>query len=132
MAAILGLVVGAALGANIGVVALAAAAVLFLLAPHQHAKAFDEIGWSSIMLVCGMLTLMSVLTANGTVDYIDAAAAIGNPQIAVLLILFVVGLLSAVGSSIGTIGIALPLAFPLLADGGCPRRGSSWPSPSAR
>jgi len=122
--AVLGLVAGASLGADIGVVALAASAVLLLLAPVAHAKAFDQIGWSAIMLVCGMLTLMAVLSANGTVAFIaDSAAALGNPQLAVLLILVMVGLLSAVGSSVGTIGIALPLAFPLLEGSSLPAAG---------
>lgn len=116
---IVALVVGAFLEINVGATALLVATVLLLLAPRAHTAAHDEIGWGVVLLVGGMLTLMAVLTANGTIQAVaDAAAALGSPLIAALMILFVVGILSAFGSSIGTVGVALPLAFPLVADGG--------------
>jgi di/tricarboxylate transporter len=121
---IISLVVGAALGANIGVVAVVAATALLLMAPARAAESFKDVGWGVLLLVCGMLTLMSVLTANGTVAWVaDHAAALGMPLLAILLVLFVVGLVSAIGSSVATIGIALSLAFPLLAQGSLPAVG---------
>ncbi|MBM9461975.1 hypothetical protein JL108_00860 [Aeromicrobium sp. YIM 150415] len=119
LAGIVALVVGAFLEINVGATALLVATVLLLLAPRAHTAAHDEIGWGVVLLVGGMLTLMAVLTANGTIQAVaDAAAALGSPLLAALMILFVVGILSAFGSSIGTVGVALPLAFPLVADGG--------------
>lgn len=116
---IVALVVGAFLEINVGATALLVATILLLLAPRAHTAAHDEIGWGVVLLVGGMLTLMAVLTANGTIQAVaDAAAALGSPLLAALMILFVVGILSAFGSSIGTVGVALPLAFPLVADGG--------------
>ncbi|MEV1246235.1 SLC13 family permease [Nonomuraea sp. NPDC050022] len=115
---IVGLIIGAALGVDVGVMALAEAAVLLLLSPHKHSDGFKDIGWNVILLICGMLTLMAVLTANGTVDFVaNAAADLSMPGLAILLILLIAALLSAVGSSVATIGIALPLAIPLLHDG---------------
>ncbi|MFS8198194.1 SLC13 family permease [Streptomyces sp. CWNU-52B] len=122
--AVLGLVVGAALGVDVGVMGLVEAAVLLLLAPREHSDGFKDIGWNVILLICGMLTLMAVLTANGTVDHIaDGAADLSMPSLAILLILLIAALLSAVGSSVATIGIALPLALPLLHDGGLSAAG---------
>jgi di/tricarboxylate transporter len=116
--AVVGLVVGAALGVDVGVMALAEAVVLLLLSPRKHADGFKDIGWSVLLLISGMLTLMAVLTANGTVDSVaDAAGSLSMPGLAILLILLIAAVLSAVGSSVATIGIALPLALPLLHDG---------------
>lgn len=124
LTAIAALVVGAAIGVDLGVMALSGAIMLILLSPNRYSQALSEVSWSVILLICGMLTLMSVLTANGTVQFIANKAAALTPVAAVLCILFVVALLSAVGSSVGTIGIALPLTFPLLAvDSGLPATG---------
>jgi di/tricarboxylate transporter len=122
--AVVGLVVGAALGVDVGVMALAEAVVLLLLSPRRHADGFKDIGWSVLLLISGMLTLMAVLTSNGTVDFVaDAAGALSAPGLAIVLILLIAAVLSAVGSSVATIGIALPLALPLLHDGALPAAG---------
>ncbi|HCA87179.1 MAG TPA: C4-dicarboxylate ABC transporter [Streptomyces sp.] len=117
---IVGLVVGAgALQLDTGVSALVIGAILLLVAPHAHKESTDDIGWGAVLLVCGMITYMAVLTENGTLDMIgDSARALGSPLLAALVLCFIVAIVSAFGSSIGTLGIALPIAFPLLADGG--------------
>jgi len=114
-----GLVLGTGLlGFDVGVCALSIAAALLLVAPQRHRDAVKDISWSAVLLVCGMLTYMAVLKENGTLALLgDAAAALGSPLLAALLLCFAVAIVSAFGSSIGTLGIALPLAFPLLATG---------------
>ncbi|MFZ3561070.1 MULTISPECIES: SLC13 family permease [unclassified Streptomyces] len=116
----LGLIVGsAAFGLDVGVCALVIAAALMLLRPTGHKDAADDIGWSAVLLVSGMLTYMAVLEQNETLDLLgDGAAALGSPLLAALLLCLVVAVVSAFGSSIGTLGIALPVAFPLLEAGG--------------
>ncbi|MGD6741744.1 SLC13 family permease [Streptomyces sp. BH106] len=116
----LGLIVGSAVfGLDVGVCALVIAAALMLARPTGHKEASDDIGWSAVLLVSGMLTYMAVLEQNKTLDLLgDGAAALGNPLLAALLLCFVVAVVSAFGSSIGTLGIALPVAFPLLEAGG--------------
>lgn len=116
----LGLIVGsAAFGLDVGVCALVIAAALMLLRPTGHKEAADDIGWSAVLLVSGMLTYMAVLEQNKTLDLLgDGAAALGSPLLAALLLCLVVAVVSAFGSSIGTLGIALPVAFPLLEAGG--------------
>ncbi|KZE99031.1 hypothetical protein A2J02_12185 [Rhodococcus sp. EPR-147] len=61
---------------------------------------------------------MAVMTQNGTLGFLgDAASALGSPLLTALILCYAVAIISAFGSSIGTIGIALPLAAPMLAAG---------------
>lgn len=103
---------------DVGVSAVTISAVLLLLAPKDNPKIVGNIAWPAVVLVCGMLTYMAVLTQNGTLDYLgEAASALGSPLLTALILCYAVGIISAFGSSIGTLGIALPLAAPMLAMG---------------
>lgn len=100
---------------DVGVCSMVIAAILLVLAPNKHKPAVNNVTWSAVLLVCGMLTYMSVLKANGTLDFLgDAAASLGSPLLTALILCYAVAAVSAVGSSIGTLGIVLPLAAPLL------------------
>ncbi|GAA4873461.1 SLC13 family permease [Saccharopolyspora cebuensis] len=112
------LLVAGVLGVDVGIAALVIGTALLLASPFGHASSFDHVSWNAVVLVCGMLTCMAVLERNGTLDLLgDAAAALGSPALAALLLCLAVGVVSAFGSSIGTLGIGLPLAFPLLEQG---------------
>ncbi|MFE7417385.1 SLC13 family permease [Rhodococcus sp. NPDC057529] len=113
------LVVGSVLfGIDVGVSSICVSAVLLLMAPKSHPKVVDNVAWPAVVLVCGMLTYMAVMTQNGTLDFLgDAASALGSPLLTTLILCYAVAIISAFGSSIGTLGIALPLAAPMLAMG---------------
>ncbi|MDF3310267.1 SLC13 family permease [Rhodococcus sp. T2V] len=113
------LVVGSvAFGIDVGVSSICISAVLLLMAPKSHPKVVDNVAWPAVVLVCGMLTYMAVMTQNGTLDFLgDAASALGSPLLTALILCYAVAIISAFGSSIGTLGIALPLAAPMLAMG---------------
>jgi Na+/H+ antiporter NhaC len=103
------------------VASICIAAVLLVLAPNEHKTAINNVSWSAILLVCGMLTYMSVLNSNGTLDYLGQAAMnIGSPMATALVLCLAVAAISAIGSSIGTLGIVLPLAAPMLTSGHLP------------
>ncbi|GAB3212384.1 SLC13 family permease [Marinactinospora thermotolerans] len=121
-ATLLGLValfVGAAgFGVDVGFAAICIGVVLVLMAPRSYADILDRVSWSTITLVCGMMTYMAVLDSAGTIDMAgEAVAGLGVPLVAALLLCYVGGVVSAFGSSIGTLGITLPLAMPLLLTG---------------
>ncbi|MBC3191779.1 C4-dicarboxylate ABC transporter [Pseudonocardia sp. C8] len=117
---LVGLLVGTAgFGVDVGVGSLCIATVLLLVAPQRHRTATDGIAWPAVLLVCGMLTFMGVLEQNGTLELLgNAAAGLGSPLLTAFVLCCTVAALSAVGSSIGTLGVVLPLAGPLLATGG--------------
>lgn len=119
LAGILFLVIGSVgFGIDVGVSSICVSAVLLLLSPKSHPKVIDNVAWPAVVLVTGMLTYMAVLDQNGTLDFLgDAASALGSPLLTALILCYAVALISAFGSSIGTLGIALPLAAPLLTMG---------------
>jgi hypothetical protein len=112
------LIGGAAFQLDIGICSMVISAILLCLAPVKLKTAVNNVQWSAVLLVSGMLTYMSVLNENGTVDFLgNAAASLGSPLLTALILCYAVAILSAIGSSIGTIGIVLPLAAPLLLAG---------------
>jgi di/tricarboxylate transporter len=119
LAGMIGLLVSAAVfGIDVGISSLCIAAVLLLIAPRRHKAAMNNITWSAVILVCGMLTYMEVLESNGTLEFLgQAAAGLGSPLLTAFVLCLAVAAVSAIGSSIGTLGIVLPLAAPMLATG---------------
>jgi hypothetical protein len=117
-AAMGGLLVAALMGIDVGVISVCLSAALLLASPKTVEPAMKAVSWPAVLLVCGVVTYMGVLTANGTIDYMGGKAAeIPWPLLTALVMFVAVGIISAVGSSFGIILISLPLAAPLLANG---------------
>lgn len=117
-AAMAGLLVTALMGINVGVSATVLGALLLLLSPKWVEPAMKAVSWQAVLLVCGIVTYMGVLSENGTVDFLGGKAAeIPWPLLTAIVIFVAVGMISAIGSSFGIILISLPLAAPLLATG---------------
>jgi di/tricarboxylate transporter len=115
---ILALAVGSvAFELDTGFLALTIAVVLRLAAPRRK-DAVGQISWSTVLLICGVITYVGVLQAAGTVEYVsEAITAIGAALVAALLLCYLGGVLSAFASSVGILGVAIPLAVPFLQQG---------------
>ncbi|MCL8026434.1 SLC13 family permease [Nocardioides bruguierae] len=108
----------AAFGLDIGVLSLSAAAVLALMRPDDARVCLANVSWSTVVLVGGVLTYIAMLEAAGTVEWASGGiAALGVPLVAALLLCYLAGIVSALASSIGTIGVALAIAAPMLESG---------------
>jgi di/tricarboxylate transporter len=116
---ILALAVGTvAFNLDVGVLSLAIAVTLGILCPAGHREAAKGIAWSTVLLVCGVITYVGVLQEAGTVDVVgNGIVALGVPLIAALLLCYLGGVLSAFASSAGILGVAIPLALPFLQQG---------------
>lgn len=127
MVGLAALVVGAGIfGLNIGVVSLIIGGCLAILKPTASHTALSNVSWSTIVLVGGMITYIEVLEAAGTVDVIsDAVSSLGAPLIGLLLLCYLSGIVSALASSIATIGIAITMAAPFLVSGDLPIAGTA-------
>jgi di/tricarboxylate transporter len=102
---------------DVGFLALAIAVVLRLAAPKRK-DAVGQVSWSTVLLICGVITYVGVLQAAGTVEYISGGiTAIGSALVAALLLCYLGGVLSAFASSVGILGVAIPLAVPFLQEG---------------
>src|ERR687895_511871 len=100
---------------DVGLVAITIAVVLGLFAWQTQREAVEQIPWSVVLLICGVLTYVAVLQKIGTIDYAgNAVASVGLPLLAALLICYVGAVVSAFASSIGVLGATIPLAVPFL------------------
>ena len=113
------LAVGAlAFSLNVGLVAVTVAVVLTLLAPNEQKGAVDKIGWSTILLVGGVITYVGVLQKSGAIDSVgQGVSGMGAPLLAALLLCYIGGVVSAFASSVGVLGAIIPLAVPFLQQG---------------
>lgn len=113
------LAVGAlAFNLNVGLVAITVAVALALLSPESQKGAVDKIGWSTVLLVGGVITYVGVLQKSGAVDAVSqGVSGLGSPLLAALLLCYIGGVVSAFASSVGVLGAIIPLAVPFLQQG---------------
>ena len=100
----------------IGFVALSAGLLLALLNIKDQQKFVAGISWSTVLLVAGMITYVSLLTHIGVIDTLaHMALALGAPILIALVLCYVIGIGSAFASSTALLAAFIPLAGPLLA-----------------
>ncbi|MBY4039266.1 SLC13 family permease [Rhodococcus fascians] len=105
-------------GLDIGFLALTISTVLIFLWPKETANALSKVSWSTVFLICGVMTYVAVLEAAGTIDYAGSLiAGIGIRLLAALLLCYLGGIVSAFASSIAILGVSIPLAVPFLEQG---------------
>ncbi|MDQ1109416.1 MULTISPECIES: SLC13 family permease [Stenotrophomonas] len=103
---------------NVGLVSITVAVVLALLSPASQKGAVDGISWSTVLLICGVVTYVGVLEKAGSVDFIgNGVSNIGIPLLGALLVCYVGGIVSAFASSAAVLGATIPLAVPFLLQG---------------
>jgi len=104
---------------NIGFVAITAAVILAMLSPNQHRDAVKQIAWPTVLLVAGISTYAAILTAAGSPEFVGSwAAGLGTAAIGALVLCYVGGVVSAFASSTALLPVIIPIAVPLVTDGG--------------
>nr|WP_202553217.1 SLC13 family permease [Streptomyces sp. SID4936] len=116
---LLGLVLGALFtDLNVGLLALTVAVVLSLLSPESAKGAVDRCAWSTVLLVCGVVTFVGTMERIGTIDWLGHSVAdVGAPLLGALLICCIGAVVSAFASTTGILGALIPLAVPFLLGG---------------
>ncbi|MEY9777111.1 SLC13 family permease [Arthrobacter sp. MW3 TE3886] len=103
---------------DVGFVSITIAIVLALVSPAAQKGAVNKISWSTVLLICGMLTFVGVLEEAGTIAYVSGGVAdLGMPLLAALLICYIGAIVSAFASSTAILAALIPLAVPFLATG---------------
>ncbi|WP_420031683.1 SLC13 family permease [Streptomyces sp. cg28] len=103
---------------DVGLTAITIAVLLSVVWPATSKTAVAEISWSTVFLICGVLTYVGVLDEMGTITWAgDAVSGIGVPLLAALLLCYIGAIVSAFASSVGIMGALIPLAVPFLAAG---------------
>jgi Na+/H+ antiporter NhaD/arsenite permease-like protein len=104
---------------NIGFVSITAAVLLAMLSPNQHRDAVKQIAWPTVLLVAGISTYATILTAAGSPEFVgNWAAGLGAVVIGALVLCYVGGVVSAFASSTALLPVIIPIAVPLITDGG--------------
>jgi di/tricarboxylate transporter len=100
----------------IGFVALSAGLLLALININEHHTFIGGISWSTVLLVAGMITYVSLLQHVGVIDTLaEQALALGAPLLIALVLCYVIGVGSAFASSTALLTAFIPMAGPLLA-----------------
>ncbi|MET4096347.1 SLC13 family permease [Arthrobacter sp. UYCu712] len=103
---------------DVGFVSITIAIILALVSPAAQKGAVNKISWSTVLLICGMLTFVGVLEEAGTIKFVsDGVAHLGMPLLAALLICYIGAVVSAFASSTAILAALIPLAVPFLATG---------------
>jgi di/tricarboxylate transporter len=103
---------------NVGLVAITVGVVLSLISPASAKECVSQIAWPTVLLVCGIVTYVSVMQEIGTIKWLGLeVATIGTPLLAALVICFIGGAVSAFASTTGILGALIPLAVPFLTGG---------------
>ena len=115
LAAILVVLIGVIFfGQNIGLISFACAGVLLMLGAVDQKKAIAAIPWSTIILICGMSVLISVVNTCGGIAFLsDGLENIIGERTAQPIMMVLGGLMGAVSS--GT-GVVMPTLIPLSAE----------------
>ena len=100
---------------DVGFAAMVISLVLLLMSPGQQAEAFRRMPWGVIVLITGILTYIGVMEEVGAIDYVqEALASVSNPLLSTLAASYVGGIISAFASTAGILGVAIPLAAPII------------------
>lgn len=100
----------------IGFVALSAGLLLAFINIKEHRTFISGISWSTVLLVAGMITYVSLLQHVGVIDTLaKQALALGAPLLIALVLCYVIGVGSAFASSTALLTAFIPMAGPLLA-----------------
>jgi di/tricarboxylate transporter len=104
---------------NIGFVSITAAVLLSMLSPQAYKDTVKQIAWPTVLLVAGVTTYATILTTAGSPEYVgNWAAGLGAAVIGALILCYVGGVVSAFASSTALLPVIIPIAIPLIADGG--------------
>lgn len=98
-------------GQDIGLMCFTCAGILLLLGVVDQKKAIAAIPWATILLICGMAVLISVVKSCGGIDFLsEKLSAVMGPRSAQPIFVILGGLMGAVSS--GT-GVVMPTLIPL-------------------
>lgn len=112
-------IIALAFDKNIGFVAITAAVILAMLSPNEHKDAVKQIAWPTVLLVAGVSTYATILTTAGSPEFVgNWAAGLGAAAIGALILCYVGGVVSAFASSTALLPVIIPIAIPLIANGG--------------
>lgn len=104
---------------HLGFAALIISFILLLFTPKdQRAEAIDNIAWPIVLVISGVLTYVNMIQKAGAIEWMaNQINQIGSPELTGLFLCYVVSIVTGVASTIGTIGMLVPLSAPFIVTG---------------
>jgi Na+/H+ antiporter NhaD/arsenite permease-like protein len=103
---------------DVGFMAMIGAVIIASFHPEDSRAGLQQIAWSTILLIGGIVTYVNMLDSTGTIEGLaHKVASVGTPVIAALLLLYIAAIVSAFASTNAMFVILVPLAAPLLLGG---------------
>ena len=97
---------------DVGVLALGGALLLTVLRAAEEEQVIHDLPWSTILMVCGMTTLMAILEKTGGIElFTQVLVRLSTPRTAPAVMGLCTGALSAYSSSSG---VVLPAFLPII------------------
>lgn len=104
-------------GLDVGVASLIIALALICLDPGVQKPALENMPWSAIILVTGIVTYVGMLEEMGALEELQAGIeSLGSSSVAALITSYVVAIVSAFASTTGTLGVVSPIVTPIAMD----------------
>jgi Na+/H+ antiporter NhaD/arsenite permease-like protein len=104
---------------DIGFVTITAAVLLCMIAPERSANAVRNIAWPTVLLVAGVSCYAFILVEAGSPEFVgNWAAGLGVAALGALVLCYVGGVVSAFASSTALLPVIIPIAVPLITEGG--------------
>ena len=106
-------------GIHLGFAAIVIAFLLLIVSPKSLRKeAVNNVAWPIVLVITGVLTYVSMIQQAGAIEWLaDYAGSLGSESLVALVLCYLVSVVTGVASTIGTIGMLVPLSAPLLHDG---------------
>ncbi len=104
---------------NMGFLAFIIAFALLLFSHREHRQqAVNEVAWSVVLIITGVLTYVNMLQSAGATDWLAMhIGAMGSSMLIGLLLCLLVAVVTGVASTMGTIGMLVPLSAPFVNSG---------------
>ncbi|WP_201780049.1 ArsB/NhaD family transporter [Lentzea aerocolonigenes] len=127
---LIGFVLHSALHVEPSVVALLGAGLLVLISKVTTEDAIADVEWETLVFFMGLFVMVGALVKTGVIDEVShalASAAGGDPLLAVMALLVVSALLSAIVDNIPYVATMAPIVGEIVAaQGDSPQSQSMW------
>ena len=106
-------------GFHLGLVSMSIALTLLLISNKRvRSEAVNQVAWPIVLVVTGVLTYVTMIQQAGVLAWLTThAGKIGDTSLVALLLSYLVSIITGVASTVGTIGLLVPLAAPLTESG---------------
>jgi len=108
-----------ALKIHLGFAALIISFILLLFtAKEQRTESINNIAWPIVLVISGVLTYVHMIQKAGAIDWMaNQVSQIGSPELIALFLCYLVSIVTGVASTMGTIGMLVPLSAPFIVSG---------------